>query len=383
MFRHSCIYGAVLAVFFSATSVLASGPSSYSSLDVLGAALFHDMNLSKNRTQSCASCHQAARAFTDGNGNGVESAVSLGDDGISLGDRNTPTLSYAFLTPDFHRDSSGLYTGGFFLDGRAATLAMQASLPMVNPIEMALADAEEVAERVLENPLYGLTLQKFYGEKIIEDPEKVYLAVSESIALFESSSEFAPFDSRYDRYLRGEYEMSKTEELGRKIFFSDLISCNGCHLVNLSPHYKKETFTNYQYHNIGVPVNSKVRAINGSDPAYVDRGLLENPAINSHQQSGKFKVPSLRNVAVTGPYMHNGVFSELKTVIQFYNKYLVDNVESRRNPETGEAWPDAEVAENISLELLTKGQPLDSNFVNALEAFLGTLTDQRYEDLLQ
>lgn len=383
---HLLFYGQALAlslVLFTPTSLIASGPESYSDPNALGAALFHDTNLSKNRTQSCASCHQPDRAFTDGRKSTVVSAVSLGDDGVSLGDRNAPTLGYVFLTPNFQRDANGIYTGGFFQDGRAATLASQAAGPVVNPIEMALKGAEEVAERVLENLSYRQALKKFYGTQIIKNPSQVYAAISESIAVFESSEEFAPFDSRYDRFLLGEYEMTKAEELGRKIFFSDLISCSGCHLVNLSPNFQKETFTNYQYHNIGTPVNNAVRAINGMGDDFVDQGLLANPDVVSDLEKGKFKVPTLRNVAVTGPYMHNGVFKDLKTVLQFYNKYLVDNAQSRVNPETEEAWEEAEVEMNISLDLLRKGQPLDNNFLKALEAFLGTLTDRRYEHLLE
>lgn len=351
-------------------------------LDELGALFFHDQDLSLTRRQACASCHDPARAFVESRKATLEAAVSLGDDGISLGDRNTPTLTYAALTPAFHSKPGGEYTGGFFHDGRAMTLAVQAGEPFFNPREMALPGAEVLRERLSENTLYVDSLQSLFGEDIFDRKDDLLSAVTQSIAAFESRPEFAAFDSRYDRFLDGEYRMSKLEELGRKLFFSELINCNSCHLLNLSPGFRKETFTNYQYHNIGVPVNLRVRRENGLSEAYVDQGLMDNPAVGKNTERGKFKVPTLRNVAVTGPYMHNGVFRDLRTVLQFYNKYLVNNRLSRINPETQKTWRAAEVEENTSLELLEKGQPLDENFIAALEAFLLTLTDHRYEHLL-
>ncbi len=369
-------------LFLFYCSLQASEVDEDAGLQTLGASLFHDTNLSRNRQQACASCHNPAFAFVDKRHNGVDAAVSLGDDGISLGDRNAPTLGYAHLTPRFSLNSDGVYLGGLFHDGRADTMMIQAKEPIINPIEMALRDETEVHQRVLENPSYVRALKTIFGDEVIESPGKTYAAVAESLAKFEESRKFSPFDSRYDRYLRGEYEMTREEDLGRKIFFSDLINCRSCHLVNQSPRYSRETFTNYQYHNIGVPRNNIVRASNGKGESFTDPGLLASPRIADITQRGKFKVPSLRNIAVTGPYMHNGVFRELKTVLQFYNKYLVDNALSRINPETGKAWLSPEVDENLSLELLENGQPLDVIFIGALEAFLKTLTDKQYEHLV-
>jgi cytochrome c peroxidase len=85
----------------------------------LGRALFFDVNFSASRNQSCASCHDPARAFSDGRNNDVSGAVSLGGDGFSLGDRNAPSTTYAFLIPDFHKDDKNQYVGGYFHDGRA------------------------------------------------------------------------------------------------------------------------------------------------------------------------------------------------------------------------------------------------------------------------
>ncbi len=348
----------------------------------LGQALFFDTNLSVNRSQACATCHDPERAFSDGRENGVSGAVSLGDDGFSLGDRNTPSATYASLIPDFHKSEEGEFVGGFFLDGRAETMVKQAGLPFINPIEMGMPDAAAVVNRVSENPYYVSALKKHFGEAILTDPEQAFLAITQSIVAFERTDLFAPFDSKYDRFLRGEYQMTDEENLGRILFFSDQVNCSSCHLLDTLSTSRKETFTNYQYHNIGLPTNTRVRLANGVDMSHRDLGLLENPAVNDPAQAGKFRVPSLRNVAVTGPYMHNGIFQELSTAILFYGKFTLGDRQSQTNPETGELWGEAEVTETVNLELLREGQPINADRAKSLAAFLTTLTDQRYEPLL-
>ncbi|MGB1239401.1 MAG: cytochrome-c peroxidase, partial [Pseudomonadales bacterium] len=143
-----------------------------------------------------------------------------------------------------------------------------------------------------------------------------------------------------------------------------------------------ETFTNYQYRNIGVPVNKQVRLANGKGLDYIDAGLLDNPAVSDSAERGKFKTPTLRNVALTAPYMHNGVFQDLKTVVLFYDKYNSRKAKRQINPETGEAWGAPEVAETVALKELEKGGALSDKRINALIAFMKTLTDKRYEHLV-
>jgi cytochrome c peroxidase len=141
-----------------------------------------------------------------------------------------------------------------------------------------------------------------------------------------------------------------------------------------------EPFTNYEYHNIGTPTNTALRRRNAVEPAHRDPGLAANPQVSEANLQGRFKVPTLRNVAITGPYMHNGVFAELRTVIEFYDQY--NNPERGLNPETGQAWEQAEIAETVELDEL-KAKKLDERRIDALIAFLRTLTDERYESLLE
>lgn len=350
----------------------------------LGTALFFDVNLSLERTQSCATCHDPARAFTDWRDNGVDAAASLGGDLISLGDRNAPTLSYAAMTPDFHLNEEGEYEGGYFLDGREANLAGQAGGPPLNPIEMAFPNKAAVIERLLESPVYITAFKDLFGDEIFNDVDLAYQAMTESIAAFEQTDFFSPFDSKYDRYLRGEYELTREEELGMTLFFSDqFTNCNQCHQSNTIPGSTRETFTSYTYDNIGTPINKALRQANGLGLDHIDQGLLENPQVNDLAEAGKFKVPTLRNVAITAPYMHNGVFKDLKTVIRFYDKYNSRSSAAQINTETGELWGEPEVAENIAITELESTPALDERRIDALIAFMRLLTDSRYEALLE
>lgn len=353
-----------------------------SSIEMLGEALFFDVDLSQNRTQACATCHMPSAGFADKRSNIVNGAVSLGDDGKSLGDRNAPTAAYASFSPLFHKNTEGQYVGGQFLDGRESDLKEQAGGPPLNPLEMGMPDKPSVVARLQEKPKYVNAFKQFYGEQIFIDADKAYAALTESIAAFEKTDEFAPFDSKYDRYLRGEYTLTTQEDLGMTLFFSQqFTNCNLCHQLQRQPAAQQETFSNYEYHNIGVPANMAVRAVNSTAEGYVDEGLLNHPEVTDSKERGKFKVPTLRNVAVTEPYMHNGVFKDLKTVVLFYNKYNSRSAKRQINPETSKAWREPEIAENLSLEELKTGPALDDKRVDALVAFMRLLTDKKYEYL--
>lgn len=371
----------LIAMAFTALAApLRAGEGAYPSLEAWGEALFSDTNLSKNRTEACATCHDPAAGFSDPRETAVGRAVSLGDDGASLGDRNAPTASYARFSPPFGRTADGKWLGGQFHDGRAATLADQAKGPPLNPIEMGMPDVAAVAARLRENPRYVATLAALRPGA---DDAAAFDAMAEAIAAYEASDTFSPFDSKYDRFLRGEAKLTDQEELGRLLFFSNqFTNCNLCHQLRGTPGAEEETFSNYQFHNIGVPANRAVRAANGAAPDRVDRGLLENPAVTDPAEAGKIKVPTLRNVAVTGPYMHNGVFADLRTVILFYNSYNTRRPERHINPETGAPFDPPEVAQNLSRTELETGPALDDQRIDALVAFLKTLTDARYEPLL-
>lgn len=352
-------------------------------IEALGQELYFDANLSQNGTQSCATCHNPDYGFVDPRESVAGKMASLGDDGVSLGDRNAPTAAYAMFSPKFHWDEKKGWVGGQFHDGREADLAGQAGGPPLNPVEMGMPSKAAVAERLAANPDYIAAFSKLYKVDVTKDADAAYAAMADAIAAFERTDLFAPFDSKYDRALRGEYTMTKEEELGQLLFFSQqFTNCNLCHQLK-RPLNEGETFTNYEYRNIGVPVNTRLRALNGVGADFVDPGLLANPQVTDKAFEGMYKTPTLRNVAVTGPYMHNGVFEDLRTVVLFYNRYNTRDPKRQINPETGKPWGAPEVAHSLAFEELTVGPALDDRRVDALVAFMKTLTDQRYEDQLE
>ncbi|MBE2278248.1 MAG: c-type cytochrome [Rhodobacteraceae bacterium] len=346
----------------------------------LGAMLFFDPNFSAGRSMSCATCHAPDTAFTDARETSAAGMASLGDDGRSFGGRNAPTAAYAAAVPAFHYDPAlKEYVGGLFLDGRAATLADQAVGPPLNPGEMAMPSAAAVIARLRENPDYEQAFRVLYGPAIFDNADAAFAAFGRAIAAYEATDALASYDSRYDRYLRGEYDLTPLEDLGRTLFFSNNnVNCATCH--SLRPEdAAQEPFSNHQYRNIGVPSNPALLALAGLPADHVDRGLAENPGVTDPGAEGRFRTPTLRNVAVTGPYMHNGVFRDLRTVIAFYDHF--NNPDRALNPETGAPWSPPEVAATVAREDL-KGQPLTERKIDALVAFLEALTDARYEPLL-
>lgn len=360
--------------------------------EAFGEAVFFDASLSKNNNQSCATCHDPGRAFSDARPGSIKAGASFGSNGESLGLRNAPALTYLALTPSFTRDedSSGIMPtntpadavrGGFFWDGRKATLESQVLTPFVNRREMALTDMEELAARVARSPLYS----EYLGTDL--DHNEVLLRIARGLAAYLRSDPLNSFDSRYDRYLRGELEATREESLGMQLFFApSFTNCASCHQSEPISHAGGELFTNHRYENIGTPVNKRLIAGGGKGSRFRDPGLADNPMVNgdidASQLTGRFKVPSLRNVAVTGPYMHNGIFSDLSTVMTFYNHFNESGNSGQINPETGQPWQPAPYAKGVARDKLSNGFPLNKRQISALTAFLRMLTDKRYESLL-
>ena len=345
----------------------------------LGEVLFFDKSISFNKTQSCSTCHSPDTAFVDQRKNSANQMVSEGDNPHLHGNRNANTALYAMFSPDFHFDEKIQdYVGGQFWDGRAKDLAEQAGGPPVNPVEMGMPDKKSIVERLKANSIYYKAITDIYGESIWADTDKIYAIMEKAIAEFEKHELFAQFSSKYDRTLKGEAELTALEAEGKALFFDKTrTNCSNCHQSS-EANSAKETFTNYRYYNIGVPSNQALIKLNKLAADYVDNGLLDNPMVKGDEkQKGKFKVPTLRNIGVTAPYMHNGVFRDLKTVLLFKDSF--NNPNRKINPETGKAWDKAEYAQTINPDVL-KAKPLTDEEINALEAFLKTLTDEAYEE---
>lgn len=345
----------------------------------LGEVLFFDKSISFNKTQSCSTCHSPDTAFVDQRKNSANQMVSEGDNPHLHGNRNANTALYAMFSPDFHFDEKIQdYVGGQFWDGRAKDLAEQAGGPPINPVEMGMPDKKSIVERLKANSIYYKAITDIYGESIWADTDRIYAIMEKAIAEFEKHELFAQFSSKYDRALKNEAELTALESEGKALFFDKTrTNCSNCHQSS-DANSAKETFTNYRYYNIGVPSNQALIKLNKLAADYVDNGLLDNPMVKGDEkQKGKFKVPTLRNIGVTAPYMHNGVFRDLKTVLLFKDSF--NNPNRKINPETGKAWDKAEYAPTINPDVL-KAKPLTDEEINALEAFLKTLTDEAYEE---
>jgi len=333
----------------------------------LGKMIYHDASLSKNRLISCATCHSEKKAFTDKRTSSVGHASSFSADNEVLGNRNVPSLSYINYTPEFNTsiDENNITTikGGFFRDGHAQNLKDQAGEEFVNSATMQMPNRDAVIDRIRENDNYTSAFMKLYGEDVFNDTNSSYDALVDTIALFEKTNFFSSFDSKYDDQLEDKYEFTDIEKRGYELFIDrNRANCVSCHSI------ENKLFTDYTYANIGLPSNKDL-------PDGIDYGVSQTGFILGKQYTGQFKVPSLRNVGVTAPYMHNGLFKDLKTVVHFYN---TRDLKSGINPETGSLWREPEIKQNVNHSDMGALRLTDEE-EDALVAFLNTLTDSKYE----
>lgn len=347
-------------------------------LQRLGKQIFEDTRLSSPVGQSCASCHQSDKFFAD-----PGKVVSPGANPTKFGNRNAPSISYIKFNPElFWNEEEALWMGGFFHDGRAKTIQEQAGGPFLNPLEMGNSTMAEVVDKVKASG-YAKLFEQVSGNAIWQNTDKAFDAITKAISAYEQGPEFALFDSKYDYYLQGKIELSAQEKLGLEVFESEEKgNCAACHPSTANQQasgrpYIGPLFTDYSYDNLGQPANPNLifysmdKLYNPQGKNFKDLGLANNPHINNaHEEKGKFKVPTLRNIAKTAPYLHNGVFNELVEVVEFYNQRDVElkkHLNDRR-------WAEAEVADNVNDEELGDLK-LSAEEVDALVAFMQTLTD--------
>ncbi|MGA9525746.1 MAG: cytochrome c peroxidase [Myxococcaceae bacterium] len=330
----------------------------------LGEELFVDDTLSRPAGQSCASCHAPKDAFTDPD---QRQPTSEGVIRGRFGARNTPTAAYAQFSPPFRYNADDeVFEGGQFLDGRASTLEDQAKAPFLNPLEMNNRSKAEVVAKV-RRASYAWRFYQVYGPHAFDDVDAAYDNIARAIAEFERTPRFAPFTSRYDAHLAGRARLSPQEARGLALFNDPAKgNCAACHPSAMSADGTPPLFTDFTYDNIGIPRNRRnpfydqEPRFNPDGRAFVDLGL--GGALGDPNEYGKFKVGTLRNIAITGPYMHNGYFKSLKDVVHFYNTRDV------------EPWPSPEVTVNVNHDELGN-LGLTNDEEDAIVAFLQTLTD--------
>jgi cytochrome c peroxidase len=193
----------------------------------------------------------------------------------------------------------------------------------------------------------------------LDNVEQAFQFIADATAIFENTSIFNRFSSKYDYFLAGRVKLSPQELKGLQLY-NDVNkgNCAACHpstTINNSP----PLFTDFTYDNLGVPKNPNILAKKGQD--FVDSGL--GAVINDVNEKGKFKVPTLRNIDKTAPYFHNGVFKTLREVVNFYN-----------TRDTDSKWGEPEVAENVNSGELGNLKLTDKE-VDNIVAFLKTLSD--------
>jgi len=290
----------------------------------LGRVLFYDMSLSGNNTISCASCHIQGNGFTD------PARLSVGFEGGLTG-RNSMGLANARYYDN----------GKFFWDERANTLEDQVLMPIQDEIEMGMT-LSELVTKLQGKDYYGDLFQDAFGSEEVTS-NKISLALSQFVRSMVS------YESKYDVALAaagGNNNLSfpgfnRMENMGKNLFFSARTECSNCHAT--------------------VTFSGDVASNNGLDAVNTDLGV--GGVTNEGQDNGKFKVGSLRNVALTGPFMHDGRFNSLREVVEFYNNDIQDNP-------------------NLDDRLKAGGMPKRMNLrmmeVMAIVAFLNTLTDQTF-----
>jgi cytochrome c peroxidase len=284
-------------------------------IEELGELLFHDPLLSRENQVSCASCHKPEFAFAD------NVAFSFGVDSAK-GGRNTPGV--------MNQGARNFY----FHDGRAESLEEQASGPMENPIEMDIP-LSTIVRKLNQHEQYRSFFIKIFGKPA--DKQNVV----EAISAFERTLETN--DSPFDNYMneKDTTQFTASAKRGQKIF-NEKGKCFDCHFG--------PDFTGDDFKNIGL--------FNGKDLNDSGRFLItRNP-----KEIGSFKVPGLRNVSITKPYMHNGMFKSLKEVIDYYNE------------------PDKVISNSVNRDTsLLKPLNLTPQEKQDLEAFLLSLTDNQFK----
>lgn len=310
----------------------------------LGRRLFYDRRLSGNGTVACASCHEQARAFTDGR------ALSPGSTG-GLTHRNAQPLGNSAWNATYTWANPAL-----------VSLERQMEVPLFgdDPVEMGVTDANRAAilGRLRADPVYPPLFRAAFPD----DAEPFTMAaVIKAIAAFQRS--IVAVDSRYDRYLEGRESLTESETRGMALFFGERAECHHCHgsfnfndqVVHAGSRDVETPFHNTGLYNMGGT---------GGFP-FPNRGLFEFTAAPADM--GAFRAPSLRNVAVTGPYMHDGSIATLAAVIDFYSEGGRD---LRSGPLKGDGRLNPHKSGLIARIGLSAEEKAD------LLAFLGTLTDR-------
>ncbi|MFP2905317.1 cytochrome-c peroxidase [Pyxidicoccus sp. 3LFB2] len=313
---------------------------------LLGEKLFNDKRLSVDNTVSCATCHDEKFGFGDGK------PVSEGVKGQKV-TRNSPTVLNA------------MFNASQFWDGRAGTLEDQAKLPILNPREMGMPNAEAVVAKVKAIPEYVTDFRKVFNRDVNYDD------LAAAIGAFERT--LYSGNAKFDRFIMGDSKAFTDSERRGWALFNGKGRCNSCHAGNVV----NPLFSDQKFHNIGIAAHKQdfvkmareaLKVVRTGDEKQIDELALETDfselgrflVTKQENDIGAFKTPTLRNIGITGPYMHDGSLTTLWDVMDHYNKGGVPN-----------PYLDG------GMQRLGLTEPE----IDDLVAFLFTLTDTRFEKL--
>jgi cytochrome c peroxidase len=305
----------------AASAQLSAQPTTAARVAV-GDKLFNDVALSAGGRQSCATCHVEGRGHADAAG----VFLPLGGPALDKqGLRSSPSLNYLEGNGAFSIDAQGQAVGGFTWDGRADSRAAQTLGPLLAANEMAHADTAAVV-RTVRGLAYFSELQAAYSLATDATDGQVLQAMQQALSDYQSAdAAFQPYTSKFDLVQKGSVSFTAQEARGLALFNDPQRgACAGCHSSNAAPGQAAAAFTNFRYFALGVPRNSSTAT---ADPTFFDLGLcgpVRTDLANRTELCGMFKVPTLRNVALTAPYFHNGAVATLEEVVTFYATRDID-----------------------------------------------------------
>jgi len=363
------------------------GPPDNPILVALGKKIFLDERLSEPPGTSCASCHDPARAFSGGHGSRI--GVPSGSRPGHFARRSTPSVLYLRYVPKFHyfEDDEAPAPeprGGFFWDGRSDSLAELVRQPLFNPDEMNAGTPRRLADEILRGP-YAAEFRGALGRS--SEPEAVLRGVGVALEAYLKSDEMTPSSSKYDAYVRGQATLTAQEVRGLEIFKDRRRgACSGCHrLAETSTNPAESMFTDYGYDAVALPRNRELPG--NRNAASFDLGLCERRDAKTPSSDEKwcssFRTPSLRNVAVRDELGHNGVYKKLRDAVAFY---ALRAVAPDRIYPPGQTFDDVPPKYrgnvNIYAPVYNRREgappPMSDDEIDAVVAFLGTLTDAPY-----
>jgi cytochrome c peroxidase len=324
----------------------------FSAMAKLGRELFFDTSLSSSGKIACASCHSPDHAYGPPN----DAPVMLGGPDLTTeGARAVPSLTYLERQPEFSigpddslnenvnfaqqaeigktavrvekiatqtaQSANIVPQGGLFWDGRANTLQIQASGPLLDPREMDGGSMEIIAEKLRRAP-YAPKFAALFGPNVLRDTKLLVAEAMFAIGRYQvEDPTFHPYTSKYDYWLEGKARLSEAEMRGLHLFNDPAkANCAGCHTSQPSRDGFPPMFTDTQYEALAPPRNMALA--DTKDTNYFDLGVcgpVRKDLAEQTQFCGMFKTPSLRNTALRHAYFHNGVFQTLQQVMDFYN----------------------------------------------------------------